>query len=405
MSYAPKSDESVHGMMPTSEVKHKYENLDGLRGVAALCVVMFHIAELVTPDTDHNPFRHTHLAVDFFFVLSGFVISHAYGDRLRRRPSEAGHLDFRDFVITRLIRLHPLAIFGMILGLANYLFDPFVAGAKASAGLIATAFMLGMLVLPQPVLPNRFGDTHGLNSPAWSLFQEYIGSFLYGLVGYRASNRALAVFCALSGAAMLATSLHFNGLSVGWDWERFWAAFVRLLYPFAAGVLLHRLRPRMSIPRSSLVLPIALIAFFMAPPFKALDGAFEAATVLLAWPLLVVLGANAPNLCGRTRSIYAWLGRISYPIYIIHYPFMCTFAHWKWGGNRSQQQVLAVEAGLYAGLIALAWACLCFYDEPLRLRLAATLRKHRRVSGGHHHRLQEPIGYVPPAEAEQTTLG
>ena len=359
-----------------NDVKHKYELLDGLRGVAALCVVMFHIGELVTPDTDHNPFRHTHLAVDFFFVLSGFVIAHAYGERMSLPRSASAFLSFKDFMVRRLIRLHPMLVVSMVVGLANYLLDPFVDphGPKASAMLIAVVFLLGLFVLPEPVLPNRFSETHGLNAPAWSLFQEYVGSFVYGLIGYRLSNLVMGLFVLLSAVAVVATSLHFNGLSEGWDWVKLWVAFVRLTYPFAAGILLYRLKFRIKLPGSTLLLPVILIAVFMAPPLKAFNGAFEAAVVVLIWPLVVIMGAGALNPGGRLEGFNKWLGRISYPLYIIHYPFMYTFAHWKWGRNPSTQLTIFVEVALYLGLIAFAWIWLKYYDEPIRSRLTRWLQ-------------------------------
>ncbi len=359
-----------------SDVRHKYEILDGLRGVAALCVVLFHIGELVTPDVEHNPFRHTHLAVDFFFVLSGFVIAHAYGERLARPKSTSGALSVKDFVIRRLIRLHPMVVVSSIIGLLAYVFDPFVDphAAKASAGLVGLVFALSLFVLPEPVLPNRFGETHGLNGPAWSLFQEYVGSLIYGLVGYRAATWVLAAFAALSAAALAATSLHFNGLSEGWDWPKFWVAFVRLAYPFAAGVLLYRLGWRLKIPLAAGLLPLVLIAVFMAPPLRGLSGAFEAWVVIGLWPLVVMTGAGTLDLGPKVEGLYRWLGRISYPLYIIHYPFMYLFAHWKWSGNRSWGLVLAVEVGLYLGLIAFAWLWLKFYDEPVRAALTRWLQ-------------------------------
>ncbi len=360
------------GQGAMTDTKHTYEVLDGLRGVAALCVVLFHIAELVTPDTAHNPFRHTHLAVDFFFVLSGFVVAHAYGERLSRPKAAPGAMSFKAFVVRRLIRLHPMVILSACIGLANYLFDPFVDphGPKASVGLIAVTFGLALFVLPEPALPNRFGDTHGLDGPAWSLFQEYIGSFVYGLVGYCLPTLVLALLVGLGGAGVVATSLHFNSLSEGWDWKTFWVAFVRLAYPFLAGVLLHRLGARMKIPGATVLLPLVLIAVFMAPPLKAWDGGFEALVVVVLWPLVVATGAGQLTLKGRVEKLYRWLGRISYPLYIIHYPFMYTFAHWKWGRNPSLPVTIAVEIGLYLGLVALAWLALKFYDEPVRAWLA-----------------------------------
>ena len=366
-------------MGETSDTRHKYEILDGLRGVAALCVVLFHIGELVTPDVAHNPFRHTHLAVDFFFVLSGFVIAHAYGERLSWPKSAPGSLSFWDFVVRRLIRLHPMVIVSMGIGLISYLVDPFVDphGAKASLSLIGIVFVLSLFVLPEPTLPNRFGETHGLNGPAWTLFQEYIGSFFYGLVGFRLSRLALAVLTAVTGLGLAATSLHFNSLSEGWDWKTFWVAFVRLAYPFLAGILLHKAEVRIKIPGAALLLPLVLMVVFVAPPFKTFDGVFEALVVIVLWPLVVATGAGVLGLGGRIEALYRWLGRISYPLYIIHYPFMYAFAHWKWSGNRLPMEIIGVEVALYLGVITFAWLWLKYYDEPVRAWLGRRLTTGR----------------------------
>src|SRR4051794_472722 len=98
--------------------KRHFEVLDGLRGIAALAIVIFHFMEWAITDYSKNFIGHGFLAVDFFFCLSGFVIGYAYDDRIRK-------LGIKEFFKSRLIRLHPLVILGSLLGLAGFLFDPF----------------------------------------------------------------------------------------------------------------------------------------------------------------------------------------------------------------------------------------------------------------------------------------
>ena len=90
------------------EKKQHFEILDGLRGVAALVVLVFHVFE-VFAGGDHKKlmFNHGYLAVDFFFLLSGFVIAHAYDNRWNT-------MSLADFAKRRLIRLHPMIIIGML---------------------------------------------------------------------------------------------------------------------------------------------------------------------------------------------------------------------------------------------------------------------------------------------------
>src|SRR3982750_333356 len=89
--------------------KQHFQVLDGLRGIAALSVVMFHFMEWVYTDYTRNFIAHGFLAVDFFFCLSGFVIGYAYDNRI-------GKMGVKEFFKSRLIRLHPLVVLGAVLG-------------------------------------------------------------------------------------------------------------------------------------------------------------------------------------------------------------------------------------------------------------------------------------------------
>ena len=88
--------------------------VNGLRGVAALMVILYHIFEgFATSPTDQR-FNHGYLAVDFFFVLSGFVIGYAYDDRWKAGFKTKG------FFKRRLIRLHPMIVLGFVLGFITF---------------------------------------------------------------------------------------------------------------------------------------------------------------------------------------------------------------------------------------------------------------------------------------------
>ena len=155
----------------TATGKQHFEVLDGLRGTAALLVVLFHIQGITVGwQGARILLHHGPLAVDFFFMLSGLVIGYAYDDRWPKMRA-------RHFFLLRLIRLHPLVVLGVLLGCASYLLDPF-SGRAQTAPIFAVLVALGMglLLLPTWPLPNRFGDTHTLNGPCWSLFQEYLGN-------------------------------------------------------------------------------------------------------------------------------------------------------------------------------------------------------------------------------------
>ncbi len=194
----------VHAPDRTTSGKEHLEVLDGLRGTAALIVVIFHIQGItVMWDGAKVVLHHAPLAVDFFFALSGFVIGYAYDDRWER-------MNTGRFLALRLIRLHPLVILGALLGLASYLFDPFAGTAQvAPLGMVLGAFALCLFALPSWPLANRWTDTHPLNGPIWTLFQEYIGNLAYALVLRRLRARWLALLAVASGVVLaIGATLH-----------------------------------------------------------------------------------------------------------------------------------------------------------------------------------------------------
>ncbi|MEP6806722.1 MAG: acyltransferase, partial [Flavobacterium sp.] len=135
----------INPQTETLKPKQHFEILDGLRGIAALAIVFFHFMEIVyTPDK--NFIAHGFLAVDFFFCLSGFVIAYAYNDRI-------GKMKLTDFFKLRLIRLHPLVIFGAVLGLLAFMFDPFGGQPeKYETGKLILILLASVFLIPFPVM-------------------------------------------------------------------------------------------------------------------------------------------------------------------------------------------------------------------------------------------------------------
>ena len=95
--------------------KPRYEILDGLRGIAALMVVIFHLFETYSKGAAFQIVNHGYLAVDFFFVLSGFVVGYAYDDRWDKMTTWG-------FFKRRLTRLHPMLVMGTLIGGCFYFF-------------------------------------------------------------------------------------------------------------------------------------------------------------------------------------------------------------------------------------------------------------------------------------------
>ena len=185
-----------------ADSKPHYALLDGLRGAAALMVVWYHVFEgfAFAEGSAIDVFNHGHLGVDFFFMLSGFVISYAYDNRWKADSSN--RLTTGNFFKRRLIRLHPMLIMGAIIGFITFLIQGGVKwdGTETPFAWTIVALVLTMLFIPAypgagyDVRGN--GEMYSLNGPSWSLFFEYIGNILYALFIRRLNNKALAVLTA-----------------------------------------------------------------------------------------------------------------------------------------------------------------------------------------------------------------
>ena len=203
--------------------KPHYEILDGLRGVAALLVVFYHIFEglsFAAGGTVITVINHGYLAVDFFFILSGFVIGYAYDDRWGKT------LTLGNFFKRRLIRLHPMIVMGAVLGVVFYVLQGCEQwdGTHVGTSMIMLALLCALFFIP--ATPGSCYDIRGngemfpLNGPSWSLFFEYIGNLLYALFIHRLSTKALTVLVVLTGLGlawfMLFDVVGYGMIGVGW---------------------------------------------------------------------------------------------------------------------------------------------------------------------------------------------
>ena len=362
----------------TDSKKH-YEILDSLRGVAAVMVVIFHIFETFSGG-DHlkQIVNHGYLAVDFFFVLSGFVIGYAYDDRW-------GKMTLKGFFKRRLIRLHPMIIVGMIIGAIGFYFSasPIVFPGISSVPVwkMLLIMLIGFTLIPVPTsLDIRgWGEMHPLDAPAWSLFFEYVGNLLYALFVRKFSNTALAVLVFLTGCATihLAVTSPHGDMVGGWSLEptQFRIGLTRLLYPFFAGLLLSRIckpgRIKHAFLWSSLIV-VALLAFPRVGGSDHLwmNGLYDSLVIIFLFPLVVYLGASGEVTGKHTTRICKFFGDISYPLYITHYPIIYIFTAWVVDNKVSLSGSWPVSVLVLVSSIVLAYACLKLYDIPVRKWLA-----------------------------------
>ena len=366
----------------TKDSKPHYALLDGLRGVAALLVVWYHIFEGFQfagnkPVIDF--INHGYLAVDFFFILSGFVVGYAYDNRWGKTLTLGG------FFRRRLIRLQPMVIMGAVIGAASFLISGMERwdGTHATLWLTFLAFVCGCLMLPAlPRMPREVrgnGEMFPLNGPCWSLFFEYVGNIVYALFIRRLSTRLLAVLsfalcCALTWFAVTDQS-GYGSIGVGWTVDRtnILGGMLRMLCPFTMGVLMSRLFKPLRQARGAFWTSAALLLAIFHIPYTYSDGAlslngmFEAACIIAVFPLVVWYAASGKTTDIASTRICRFLGDISYPLYIVHYPIMYAFYMWL---IKTRQYTLyetwpAALAAVTASII-LAWLCLKLYDMPVR---------------------------------------
>lgn len=356
-----------------SASKAHFAVLDGLRGTAAMLVVLFHIQGITVLFSGPRVFfHHAPLGVDFFFALSGFVIGYAYDDRW-------GGIGPGRFVLLRLIRLHPLVLVGVALGALSYWFDPYAGSAQAiSSGAFAVALVMGLLVLPSWPLPNRWTDTHPLNGPCWSLFQEYCGNLAYAFVLRRLPTRWLGLVAAAFAVPLAWKAVSLGTLDLGSYWETFDAAILRMGFSFTAGLWLFRVRNAVRLPQSGfLPLSVALVLLVICPIWPEigglkLNGVYEAACVIVAFPLIILAGAHSAAGQGM-HALCGFSGRISYPIYITHYPFLYVWMNYVANAQPSTARMVIIGTALVPMLIAVAWVALVAWDIPVRRWLSARL--------------------------------
>jgi peptidoglycan/LPS O-acetylase OafA/YrhL len=350
------------------KTKQHFEILDGLRGVAALAVVTFHFMEMAISDYSQNFIAHGFLAVDFFFCLSGFVIGYAYDDRI-------GKMGVLEFFKSRIIRLHPLVIFGSVLGLLAFLFDPFAAHSGIeSTGNTALIFLCSLLLIPHPVMPERAFNMFGLNAPAWSLFWEYVANIFYAIILWRVKRGWLVILTIIAAFGICYISYRAGNVMGGWGKGNFWDGCARICYSFLAGLLVYRRNWIIKNKLGFLGVAILLaLAFIM--PFGKWNWLTEPLVVLFYFPLLVALGAGAA-LAPGLKKLCVFSGNISYPIYMTHYAVIWMFLNYYTKHKPDTGQLAIIVITGLVLLVGFAYLVMVVYDIPVRKYLSAKRKQH-----------------------------
>jgi peptidoglycan/LPS O-acetylase OafA/YrhL len=341
--------------------KPYYDVLDGLRGIAAFIILVFHYFEIIYfDDYETNPLGHGYLAVDFFFCLSGFVIAFAYDNRIKT-------LGVKRFFINRLIRLHPMVIFGTFIGFLVYVFDPFIGNPLASGwGYILLAFIMSLLMLPCPFLEHRGGGICPFDTPMWSLFFEYIANIFYAYVLCRLKKLPLLIF-GIGSALWLGYCASQSGWIInGWAIDGFSDGFVRVFCSFTAGMLVYRFSWEIKTPLNFWLPALMLLGVFFYPHITN-DWLAETIIIVVVFPTIMAFGAGAVA-TGFIKKICLFIGRLSYPLYLTHiatvWPYTSYFIKYK--PSPTDPKLILLTIGLIIFNLLFAYAVMRLYDEPVR---------------------------------------
>lgn len=364
--------------------KPHFAILHGLRGVAALTVVAFHLLEAHATSHLDLMINHGYLAVDFFFLLSGFVIGYAYDDRWNK-------ITLGEFFKRRLVRLQPMVFIGMLIGALCFYFQdsvlwPTISEVPVSSTLLI--MLLGMFLIPVPPSLDIRGwiEMYPLNGPAWTLFFEYIANIFYGVIVRKFSRLALSLLVLVSAAALihLGVTNPEGDVIGGWALEpmQLYIGFTRLMYPFFAGLLLSRVAKITFINNAFLLASVILISILAMPRIGGsgnvwMNGLYDSLVIILIFPIIVYVGASGDVKGGLSKRFCKFLGEISYPIYITHYPIIYIYTGWVHDHKMHISDSYLVALSAFAACVLLAYASLRIYDQPLRRWLATKLFEKR----------------------------
>ena len=323
----------------TTFTKHRFHVLDGMRGLAAVVVMAYHWFYHEHFIFLRNPF----IAVDFFFILSGFVICYAYGTRIDQG------LSISDYIARRIGRLYPLMFTSVLIGAPFFYLSTLTAETDFTIRDSLTAFAQNLFMLPYLTGKKVGTDIIALfpgSGPLWSIFFELIASISFPLL-FRLSDRKLRAFCLCSLGVLIASAFlrGFTGhgrllnMDGGWGVENFFGGFPRIAFGFSCGMLLYKLRQETmgtsraaSFRANPWALYAALVGILIFPSY--VQGAYPIFAVSVLAPALVWYGSVATCHSRFTIIVSEFLGWLSYPLYCLHWPaFAAVRGLYADGGN------------------------------------------------------------------------
>lgn len=341
----------------------RYPFLDGIRGVAAILVLGRHSTQY----WNFEIYR-SYLAVDLFFLLSGFVIAFAYEGRLRN-----GNLSFSSFMKIRLIRLYPMYLLSLLISVVVVLV--FIGETQKSVGEVFVAALLALFFLPSGATEKSL--LFFLNIPYWSLFFELIVNMFYAALCPFLNTRLLVLLVCSAGLVLAKGAWRYSGLDAGYSWgvTPMVVGMARATFCILLGCLIFRCQPIVEKrlgkfwkrPCVSWLSFSLMVAILLLPDAGNFNAVLDFVLVAVAFPVLIMLAARGDG--GRWQNLLLVLGAASYPVYVLHEPVARGFSLLLPG---LPQQYAPWSGFIYAALlVALALWLEKKYDVPLRRWLSA----------------------------------
>lgn len=334
-----------------------------MRGVAAIGVACMHFHSWIADWF----FASGYLAVDIFFVLSGFVISCTFDERLR------SGLKVSDFAAARLIRFWPVLLLGVALGAVKILALIPAGKADYSALSAVVAIFFNAILIPFQLGANQ--HAFRINAPSWTLFFELWINIIYAAALRFLSVAVLTLICVGSFIGLIFVAWHGSQIAEGGDFGSLHIGLLRTAFSFSIGAIIQRTRTQWwhKVPDVGPLPVLALTAVGLAAiPSAHFRLLYDLAFIGIASPALIIFGARvqlAPNLA----SVAAWLGAVSYPLYALNIPVrdLVPLAVFRAGVPSAPLAFLILAVLIGTSALIERW-----YDIPAR----AWLRQRYRAS-------------------------
>jgi peptidoglycan/LPS O-acetylase OafA/YrhL len=337
-------------------------NLDGMRGLAAIAVATMH--GCVAFNLNWGP-KHAYLAVDFFFLLSGYVIARAFDRRLQQGWVIG-------FLQARMIRLYPIIVVGSLMGFLVLI------GRNVSTHSVTIAQALldtvcSLLVIPTPPLLSQEWRIYPADPPLWSLFYELAANVLYAVTAPLLRHMHLWLIVCLSAFGLACAAVLLNG--DGFGLVHFELGSLRVVFSFFLGVAFYRAlgpnpqRYRLPIVATPLIFAILATVLFAPGP---LGWAYDLVAVFVLFPAILILALMSNPGRNWLQAAFVNLGLASYPLYVVHVPFFWLVSKVLFHNSGPSLRVFGMASSL-AVVLALSWLLAKFYDQPVRGWLTARL--------------------------------